>query len=111
MLLLSNDGLLLADYYSEKPLPSHIKKESILEITAPQFTILYKIFSEFQALRKNEAIFKIANSNIYITKFELKNIGSLFLLFVIDELDKKNVINKELPKFFDRTKDLMIGYI
>ncbi|MEJ2280103.1 MAG: hypothetical protein P8Y70_20490 [Candidatus Lokiarchaeota archaeon] len=111
MLLLSKDGLLLADYYSNQSFPSLVEKRNIFEITAPQFTILYRIFAEFQALQKNETIFKIANTNICINKIDIENLGSLFLLFVIEDINKKSEIDENLSQLLKKTEELLMGYI
>ncbi len=125
-LLLSVDGLVLADYYSNEAFvltkPQKMDKEeletpiqewnlrSIFEITAPQFTMLYKIFSEFRKLQQDEAVFKIANSVILFKKVQVANF-SMFILFLIDDEDKKEIINRELPNFLKLNGDLLIRYI
>ena len=119
-LLLNNEGLVLADYYSPKsfiiadiPKTDELSGDNlrnIFEITAPQFAILYKIFSKFKALEKEEAIFKIANSVILIKKTQIADFD-MFILFLMDNENKKIQINKFLPDFLYRTSDLLIRYI
>lgn len=120
-LLLNNEGLVLADYYSPEaliitdiPKTEELSNDdnlrNIFEITAPQFAMLYKIFSKFKALQKEEAIFKIANSVILLKKTQIADFD-MFILFLMDEENKKTKINKFLPDFLYRTSDLLIRYI
>jgi len=114
-LLLNNEGLILADFYSsdeialkEPTMPSELAE--LFSITAPQFAMLYKIFSKFKALEKEEALFNIANSVILLKKFQIADY-EMFLLFLMDESIKKNKIEELLPNFIYRTSDLLLGYI
>jgi len=115
-LLLSNNGLILGDYYSNALHPlltKHERKKEIqdaFEITAPQFAMLFKIFSRFKALNKNQAIFSLSHSFILIKGFEFFD-KQAFILFLIDDLAKKEKINKILPEFLDTIKDLLSNYI
>lgn len=120
-LLLNNEGLVLADFFSSEALKSseiqlaeegsdEQKLRNIFEITAPQFTMLYKIFSEFRALKQDEAIFKIADSVILFKKIIIADYD-FFVLFLMDEEIKKERINKLLPDFLYRTSDLLLRYI
>ncbi len=114
-LLLNNEGLILADYYSsdeitlkEPTLPSELSE--LFSITAPQFAMLYKIFSKFKVLDKEEALFNIANSVILLKKFQIADY-EMFLLFLMDESIKRNKIEELFPNFIYRTSDLLLGYI
>ncbi len=125
-LLLSVDGLVLADYYSNQALnlitPQKAEKEdsnlplsewslrSIFEITAPQFTILYKIFSEFRKLQQDEAVFKIATSIILFKKIQIANFN-MFILFLMDDESKRESITQKLPDFLKLNGDLLLRYI
>ena len=120
-LLLNIDGLVLADYYSQdaititdspsmEEITDSDNLRNIFEITAPQFAILYKIFSKFKALHKDEAIFKIANSVILLKKMEIADF-EMFILFLLDDEEKKIKINELLPDFLYRTSDLLLRYI
>ncbi|MHA1342833.1 MAG: ADP-ribosylation factor-like protein, partial [Promethearchaeota archaeon] len=121
-LLLSTDGLVLADYYSLNVLSltefsedesSKDDKErirNVFEVTAPQFAMLYKIFSKFRTLEQDEAIFKITNSVIVFKKIQISDFN-MFILFLIDNENKKDTINATLPDFLNRTEDLLIRYI
>ncbi|KKM86485.1 hypothetical protein LCGC14_1278470, partial [marine sediment metagenome] len=113
-LLLSIDGLVLADYYSSEAMNlTQIPKSEVInvfEVSAPQFAVLYKIFAKFKALQQEEAIFKVANSVIFLRRVEIEE-NSMFILFLIDDEKKKKLINKKLPEFLNQTKDLLLRYI
>ncbi|MBN1802454.1 MAG: 50S ribosome-binding GTPase [Candidatus Lokiarchaeota archaeon] len=119
ILLLSQDGLLLADHASKTLSSSkHLSNsgtigtnmKEIFEITAPQFTTLFKIFEKFKALREKETIFKIADSVILFKRAKLDG-QDIFLLFLIDEEQKKNHINQNLPEFLSRNSGLISRYM
>ncbi|MFX1363920.1 MAG: ADP-ribosylation factor-like protein [Promethearchaeota archaeon] len=113
-LLLSADGLVLADFYSTDAMDLiKIPKTEVMnvfEVTAPQFTMLFKIFSKFKALQKEEAIFKVANSVILFKKIQIEE-NNMFILFLVDNEKKKKIINKQLTDFLKQTKDLLLRYI
>ena len=121
-LFLSYDGLVLADYYTneavfltEIPNSETMKSEeenlrNIFEVTAPQFAILYKIFSKFKKLKEEEAIFKIAASVILLKKVQISDFN-MFILFLVDNLAMKDKINALLPNFLKKTQDLFLRYI
>ncbi|MHA2474411.1 MAG: ADP-ribosylation factor-like protein, partial [Promethearchaeota archaeon] len=114
-LLLSTDGLVLADYYSSKArkLTKISKTEEIVnvfEVTAPQFAILYKIFSRFKALQQEEALFKVGNSIVLFKKIQIAQ-NEMFVLFLIDNEKKKEKIDTDLPKFLMQTQALLLRYI
>lgn len=113
-LLLSIDGLVLADYYSSEAMSlTEIPRTEVInvfEVSAPQIAILFKIFAKFKALQKEEAVFKVANSIILLRKVEVEE-NSMFILFLIDDEKKKKLINKKLPEFLNQTKDLLLRYI
>ncbi|MFX0105518.1 MAG: ADP-ribosylation factor-like protein [Candidatus Hodarchaeota archaeon] len=113
-LLLSIDGLVIADFYGTEamkliPIP---KSEimNVFEVSAPQFTMLFKIFGKFKALKKDEATFKVTNSIILFKRIQIEE-NVMFLLFLLDDEKKKKVINKELPGFLKHTNDLLLRYI
>jgi GTPase SAR1 family protein len=117
-LLLSEEGLVLADFYSENILNVLNTTQSeelimnVFEMTAPQFAMIFKIFSQFKTLRKNEAIFDIANSKILIKRIStLENMKKIFILFLFEKNRYKEKIDSLLPGFINRIKDLIIGYI
>ena len=114
-LLLSVDGLVLADFYSPKArkLTKITESEELInvfEVTAPQFAMLFKIFSRFKALKQEEAIFKVADSVILFKKIQVAE-NDMFILFLIDNEKRKEKINAKLIDFLDQTKDLLLRYI
>ncbi|MFW9879065.1 MAG: ADP-ribosylation factor-like protein [Candidatus Thorarchaeota archaeon] len=114
-LLLSADGLVLADFYSPKArkLTKIVESEELInvfEVTAPQFAMLYKIFSKFKALQQEEAIFKVANSVILFRKIQTVE-NDMFILFLIDNEKRKEKINTRLGDFLNQTEDLLLRYI
>ncbi len=114
-LMLSSDGLMLADYYTPEAvsltnIPKTEELLNVFEITAPQFAILFKIFSKYKAIKENEAVFKVANSTILFKKINIYRY-EMYLLFLLDDEIKKDKINENLPNFLNRTKDLLIRYI
>ncbi len=114
-LLLSVDGLVLADFYSPKArkLTKIAESEELInvfEVTAPQFAMLFKIFSRFKALKQEEAIFKVADSVILFKKIQVAE-NDMFILFLIDNEKRKEKINAKLVDFLDQTKDLLLRYI
>ena len=108
-LLLSNEGLILSNYYSTQVRPRKVIKNAF-EISAPQFTMLYKIFYKFKALNKEQAIFEVSNSIILIKRTEILG-QDIFILFVLNNLKKQEKINKLLPQFLNRIKSLLARYI
>jgi GTPase SAR1 family protein len=113
-LLLSADGLVLADYYSKEAMNlTKIPKSEVMnvfEVSAPQFTVLFKIFAQFKALQKEEAIFKVSDTIIIFKRIQIED-NNMFLLFLVDNENKKENINKELLGFLKYTTDLLLRYI
>ncbi|MFW9782945.1 MAG: ADP-ribosylation factor-like protein [Candidatus Heimdallarchaeota archaeon] len=114
-LILSSDGLVLAEDYlpeavSLTKIPHSAELLNIFEVTAPQFAILFKIFSKYKALRENEAIFKVADSTILFKRINVYRY-EMYILFLLDDESKKEKINQLLPAFLKRTQDLLIRYI
>lgn len=126
-LLLTGEGLVLADYYIENEILlkefiefkeitdkteefKERKIRDVFEITAPQFAIIYKIFTKFRALKKEEAIFKISHSIILLKRVILSG-NDIFILIMIDDENKKQNISESLTDFIDRNKDLLLRYI
>jgi GTPase SAR1 family protein len=115
ILLLSSDGLVLAESFTSKALQiTEIQKSedllNVFEVVAPQFTMLFKIFSNFKATEKDEATFKVSDSVILFKKLQVLNYD-MYVLFLLDEEDKKEKINQNLEEFLNRTQDLLIRYI
>ncbi len=114
-LLLSMDGLVLADHYTTEALkltkvPKSEEILNIFEITAPQFAMLFKIFSKYRAVKKDEAIFKVAKSVIFFKRIRISE-TDMFLLFLLDDEKKKDQINENLSSFLNQTQDLLLRYI
>ncbi|MFW9874371.1 MAG: hypothetical protein ACFFG0_14795, partial [Candidatus Thorarchaeota archaeon] len=114
-LLLSVDGLVLADFYSPKArrLTKIAESEELInvfEVTAPQFAMLYKIFSRFKALQQEEEIFKVADSVILFRKIQTAE-NDMFMLFLVDNEKRKEKINAKLEDFLNQTEDLLLRYI
>ena len=114
-LMLNSDGLVLADYYTPEAvfltnIPKTEELLNVFEITAPQFAILFKIFSKYKAIKEDEAVFKVAESTILFKKINVYRY-EMYLLFLLDDEIKKDKINNNLPNFLNRTKDLLIRYI
>ena len=82
----------------------------MFEVTAPQFAMLFKIFSKFKALQEEEAIFKVSESVIFFKKVKVAE-SDMFILFLIDNEKKKEKINAKLPNFLAQTKELLLRYI
>ncbi len=113
-LLLSVDGLVLANFYDKQTMGlTKIPKSEVMnvfEISAPQFTVLFKIFSKFKALQQNEALFRVSNTVIFIKRIQIEE-NDMFLLFLVDNENKKDKIDEELPGFLKYTQDLLLRYI
>jgi len=114
-LLMSSDGLILAESYSAKA--SKITKIdkpeellSVFELTGPQFAILFKIFSKYRTIPQNEALFKVANSIIVVKKVQIADFN-MFFLFLIDDEKKNELINQNLPELLQNAHDLLLRYI
>ncbi|MFW9952066.1 MAG: ADP-ribosylation factor-like protein, partial [Candidatus Thorarchaeota archaeon] len=115
ILLLSSDGLVLAETFTPKALQITEMQNSedlmnVFEVVAPQFTMLFKIFANFKATEKDEATFKVSDSVILFKKIQVLNY-SMYVLFLLDEENKKEQINQNLQEFLKRTQDLLIRYI
>jgi GTPase SAR1 family protein len=115
ILLLSSDGLVLAESFTPKALKITEMEKSedllnVFEVVAPQFTMLFKIFSNFKATEKEEATFKVSDSIILFKKIRVLNYD-MYVLFLLDEENKKDQINQHLQEFLKRTQDLLIRYI
>lgn len=112
--LLSVDGLVLADYYSDQAMElTKIPKSEVInvfEVSAPQFAVLFKIFAKFKALKQDEAVFKVANSVIIFQRIQIED-NIMFFLFLVDDENKKEKIKTELTGFLKYTQDLLLRYI
>ena len=114
-LLMSSEGLILAESYTSKA--SKITKIdkpeellSVFELTGPQFAILFKLFSKYRTIPQNEVIFQVANSIIVVKNVKIADFDT-FILFLIDDEKKKDLINQYLPELLNNTHDLLLRYI
>ena len=115
LLLLSSDGLVLAEYFTPEAMEITKMKKSeellnVFEVVAPQFTTLFKIFYKFKTSEKDEATFRVSDSIIVVKRLEIVNY-ELYILFLIDHESKKDIINKNLQDLLNRTQDLLLRYI
>ncbi|MHA1148867.1 MAG: ADP-ribosylation factor-like protein [Promethearchaeota archaeon] len=121
-LLLTTEGLVLADYYTKDSsllteFPEADQEDiegvnirNIFEVTAPQFIMLYKIFTKFKTLQEEEALFKVADSIIF---FKMAKIAEhdMFFLFVTNNEKNKDIIKHNIPEFLKKTEDLLLRYL
>jgi GTPase SAR1 family protein len=115
ILLLSSDGLVLAEHFTPEAMKITKMQNSeellnVFEVVAPQFTTLLKIFYKFKSSEKEEAIFRVSDSIILLKRLEVVNY-ELFILFLIDNESKKDIINQNLQNFLNRTQDLLLRHI
>jgi len=115
VLLLSSEGLVLAEHFTPEAMEitKMLKSEELLnvfEVVAPQFTTLFKIFYKFKTSEKEEAIFRVSDSIILLKRVEIVKY-ELYMLFLIDDENKKYIINQNLQDFLNRTQDLLLRYI
>ena len=115
ILLLSSDGLVLAEHFTPEAMKITEMQNSeellnVFEVVAPQFTTLLKIFYKFKSSEKEEAIFRVSGSIILLKRLEVVNY-ELFILFLIDNESKKDIINQNLQNFLNRTQDLLLRHI
>jgi len=115
VLLLSSDGLVLAEYFTPDAMEITKMQNSeellnVFWVVAPQITTLLKIFYKFKTSEKEEAIFRVSDSVILLKRVEIVNY-ELYVLFLIDNESKKDIINQNLQDFLNRTQDLLLRYI
>jgi len=115
ILLLSSEGLVLAEHFTPEAMKITKMKESeellnVFEVVAPQFTTLFKIFNKFKTSEKEDAVFRVSNSVIFLKRLEIVKY-ELYMLFLIDDDNKKDIINQNLQDFLNRTQDLLLRYI
>ncbi|MFX0059236.1 MAG: ADP-ribosylation factor-like protein [Candidatus Hodarchaeota archaeon] len=114
-LLLSDEGLVLAEYLSPQSieltkLPDPNEIMNVFELTAPQFTILFKIFSQYKKIPQNEAIFKVSDSIVLFKRISIADF-EMFILFLMENEKNKEKVNSKLPNFLNLTQDLLLRYI
>ncbi|MHA1719297.1 MAG: ADP-ribosylation factor-like protein [Promethearchaeota archaeon] len=105
MLLLNENSLILSDYAVDK------KIETVSEISAPHFQNLFRTFTDFKLITRDQAIWHMEDSMIMFNHFKLEN-NSLYLLTLTR--DKENAakkFEKNFPKFKERIKLLIQTYL
>ena len=115
ILLLSSEGLVLAEHFTPEAMEitKMLKSEELLNVfavVAPQFTTLLKIFYKFKTSEKEEAIFRVSDSVILLKRVEIVKY-ELYILFLINNERKKDIIDQHLQDFLNRTQDLLLRYI
>ncbi|MHA1648184.1 MAG: hypothetical protein ACTSVL_11470, partial [Promethearchaeota archaeon] len=105
MLLLNENSLILSDYAIDKEI------EIVSEISAPHFQNLFRTFTDFKLITKNQATWMMEDSIILFNHFILDD-NSLYLLTLAkngDNITKK--FEKNFPKFKERIKLLIQTYL
>jgi hypothetical protein len=121
-LLMNSQGLVLADYYDEKilreiqysfssPLIEETSIKSVFEIVAPQLANLFKIFEKFKEVDMSEATYKIGPSDLIVIKKIMVYNNPMFLLLLLDDAEKNELVEKILPTLLKSSKDLIMRYI
>jgi len=115
VLLLSSEGLVLAEYFTPEAMEITKMQKSeellnVFEVVAPQFTTILKIFYKFKTSEKEEAIFRVSDAIILLKRVEIVKY-ELYILFLINNENKKDIINQHLQDFLNRTQDLLLRYI
>ncbi|MHA1707419.1 MAG: ADP-ribosylation factor-like protein [Promethearchaeota archaeon] len=112
--IINSEGIIMGEFSSPKALSltkiNH--KENLLsafELTAAQFTILYQLFSKYNTLPQEETLFKVGNSNILFKKLEIKRF-SLYALFLIDNEDKRKIINENIKNLINIVDNLVLKH-
>jgi len=105
MLLLNENSLILSDFAIDK------NTETVSALSAPHFQNLFRTFTDFKLITKNQAIWQMENSIILFNHFILDG-NSLYLLTLAkngDNVPKK--FEKNFPKFKERIKPLIQTYL
>jgi len=105
MLLLNENSLILSDYSTDK------KTEIVSEITAPHFQNLFRTFTDFKLITRDQAIWQMEDSMILFNHFNIDE-NSLFLLTLAK--NEENLIKKfekNFPKFIERITLLIQTYL
>ncbi len=105
MLLLNENSLILSDFATDK------KNEIVSEISAPHFQNLFRTFTDFKLITKNQALWQMEDSMILFNNFNIDG-NSLYLLTLAkneENITKK--FEKNFPKFKERIKLLIQTYL
>jgi GTPase SAR1 family protein len=105
MLLLNENSLILSDFAVDK------NTETVSALSAPHFQNLFRTFTDFKLITRNQAIWQMEDSIILFNHFILDD-NSLYLLTLAkngENIPKK--FEKNFPKFKDRIKLLIETYL
>jgi Ras-related GTP-binding protein A/B len=105
IVLINDNSIILSDYSTNEA------TGKVSEMSAPYFQSLFKTFSEFQLLKRNNAIWRMDEDLIVFYNISINN-NSLYLLCMMK--DRENVLSKfeeSLPEFVERTKPLIETYL
>ncbi len=105
MLLLNESSLILSDYAKNKEV------EIVSEISAPHFQNLFRTFTDFKLITRDQAVWQMENSLILFNHFNIDD-NSLYLLTLTkngEDIEKK--FEKNFPKFKERIKLLIQTYL
>ena len=105
MLLLNENSLILSDYSTDK------RTETVSEISAPHFQNLFRTFTDFKLITRDQAIWQMEDSMILFNHFNIDD-NSLFLLTLAkDEENLKKKFEKIFPRFKERITLLIQTYL
>ncbi|QEE16479.1 ADP-ribosylation factor-like protein [Promethearchaeum syntrophicum] len=105
MLLLNESSLILSDYAIDKDI------ELVSEISAPHFQNLFRTFTDFKLITKNQALWQMENSMVLFNHFNLDD-NSLYLLTLTNnEENIRKKFERHFPKFKERIKLLIQTYL
>lgn len=105
MLLLNENSLILSDYATNKEI------EVVSEISAPHFQNLFRTFTDFKLITKNQAVWQMEDSIILFNHFNIDD-NSLYLLTLSSH--EENIVKKfekNFPKFKERITPLIQTYL
>ena len=105
MLLLNENSLILSDYAVDKDI------ELVSEISAPHFQNLFRTFTDFKLITRDQAIWQMQDSLVLFNHFNLED-NSLFLLTLTNnEENIRKKFERHFPKFKERIKLLIKTYL
>jgi GTPase SAR1 family protein len=105
ILLLNENSLIISDYAVNEV------TGKVSEISAPHFQTLFRTFSDFKLLKKNNAIWHFEDEAILFYKWVIGTVPLYLLVLLDDRPDIIAHIEKILPDFADRAKPLMDTYL
>ena len=105
MLLLNENSLILSDFAIDKNV------ETVSALSAPHFQNLFRTFTDFKLITRDQAIWKMEDSTILFNNFNIDD-NSLYLLTLAkNEENVTKKFEKNFPKFKERIKDLIQTYL